>query len=375
MTETETATIFNRPSVKSCLAQIAALASMSDLSDVAPAKEFQLLAGVGLLKITLPGEELDFNLPKTESLLQLLKDVGKANLSVGRIYEGHINALHFVHLFGTEEQKAFWYNQVRERDALFSVWNTQAGNGVVFKEKNGCLKLGGQKTFSSGASIVSFSLITGNINTKDRNGWQMVIVDMAKIGDDKIDKSTWKTLGMKASGSYIVDFSDYEVKGDDLLGLPGDYFTQPYFNGGAIRFAAVQLGGAETIAQATIQYLMQMNRKEDPIQNTRISNIMSAITSGNLWIQQAGRNFDSWTPDPDKSKDLIAFANMTRTAIEEIGTLVMKESNRCVGARGLMFPFEFERMHRDLTFYLRQPAPDATKLEIAKHFFEKYESE
>ena len=372
---TETAAIFNQTSVKSCLDQIAALASSSDLADVAPKKEFELLAKAGLLKITLPGEELDFNLPNTKALLQLLKSVGKANLSIGRIYEGHINALHFIHLFGTKEQKSFWYSKVRNNDALFSVWNTQADNGVVFKEENGHLKLAGQKTFSSGASIVSYGLITGNIETKDRNGWQMIIVDMADIDEDMIDKSTWKTLGMKASGSYIVDFSEYEVKQSELLGMPGDYFTQPFFNGGAIRFAAVQLGGAEAIAEATINYLTQMNRTTDPIQNTRISKIMSAITSGNLWIDQAGRNFDSWISKPETSKDLIAFANMTRTAIEEIGVLVMKESNQCVGARGLMFPFEFERMNRDLTFYLRQPAPDATKLEIAKYFFEKNEPE
>ena len=375
MIDTEIANIFNRASVKTCLAQIAGLASSSDLANVAPTREFQLLADVGLLKITLPGEELDFNLPKTTELLELLKDIGKANLSVGRIYEGHINALHFIHLFGTEEQKFLWYNRVRDSDALFSVWNTEAGNGVVFKEENGCLKLGGQKTFSSGASIVSYSLITGNINTEDRNGWQMIIVDMARIGGDKIDKSTWKTLGMKASGSYVVDFSDYDVKRHELLGMPGDYLTQPYFNGGAIRFAAVQLGGAEAIAEATIQYLMQMNRTKDPMQNSRISNMMLAITSGNLWIEKAGINFDSWTPNPNKSIELIAFANMTRTAIEELGILVMKESNQCVGARGLMFPFEFERMHRDLTFYLRQPAPDATKLDIAKYFFDKNESD
>lgn len=371
MVKEQQTTIERNIDIKKCLSEIAKMATESDLADVAPVKEFELLAECDLLKIVLPGEELDFNLPRTAELLQLLKDVGKANLSIGRIYEGHINALFFVHLFGEDDQKKLWYNEVRDHNALFAVWNTQANNGVTFDNLNRRLKLTGEKTFSSGASIVDYALITGNIDTESRKGWQMLIVDMAKIGEKRIDKSTWKTLGMKASGSYIVDFSNYHVEQNELLGIPGDYFTQPYFNGGAIRFAAVQLGGAEAIANATLNYLSFMKRTTDPLQNTRIANIMTAITSGNLWIAQAGKNFDSWASNPNKSKDLIAFANMTRTAIEQIGILVMKESNQCVGARGLMHPFEFERLNRDLTFYLRQPAPDATKLDIANYFFEK----
>lgn len=78
-----------------------------------------------------------------------------------------------------------------------------------------------------------------------------------------------------------------------------------------------------------------------------------------------------WASNPEKSSGLIAFANMTRAAIEQIGILVMKESNHCVGARGFMHPIIFERLYRYLTFYLRQPAPDATKLDIGTFLFEK----
>ncbi|MGY3052580.1 alkylation response protein AidB-like acyl-CoA dehydrogenase [Pedobacter sp. UYEF25] len=372
MAENSKIILDRQAAVKYCLVEIAASAAESDLPDLPPKKEFDLLAEAGLLKITLPGEDLDFNLPRTKGLLQLLKEIGKANLSIGRIYEGHINALHFIHLFGTYEQKKFWYSEVINHNALFSVWNTQANNGVVFGVKNNILEVKGEKTFSSGAAIVSYALVTGNIDTELRKGWQMMIVDMSKIGAERIDKSTWKTLGMKASGSYIVDFSGYKIQEAELLGEPGNYLKQPYFNGGAIRFAAVQLGGAEAIAEATISYLSQMNRTTDPLQNTRVANIMTNITSGNLWINQAGKNFDKWVEEAGRSGDLIAFANMTRTAIEQIGISVMKESNDCVGARGLMHPFPFERLNRDLTFYLRQPAPDATKLAIAHYFFEEH---
>ncbi len=51
---------------------------------------------------------------------------------------------------------------------------------------------------------------------------------------------------------------------------------------------------------------------------------------------------------------------MMRTAISDICEKVMNLCVKCVGARGLNKPFHFERIIRDLTIYLRQPAPDAS---------------
>jgi len=374
MTETTTEFIIDE-NVSACLGQIKKMATASDIADVTPVEEFKLLAKAGLLKITLPNQLLDFKQKHTKKLLQLLKEVGKANLSVGRIFEGHINALYLVHLFATDSQKNTWYNKVLNNDALFGVWNTQTSNGVKFVPDNQHLQIAGAKTFCSGAAIVTHALITGNIDIQHRKGWQMLIMEMSKIGEANIDKSCWKTLGMKASGSFNVDFTGYKIDNKEFLAEPGQYFKQPFFNGGAIRFAAVQLGGIEAIAEETLAYLRLLGRMEDPLQNTRIAHIMTAVTAGNLWISQAGDNFDKWVDEPAKSADLIAFANMTRTAIEETGILVMKESNECVGARGLMHPFIIERLYRDLSFYLRQPAPDATKLDIATYFFNKFNEE
>jgi len=358
--------------VEETLQKIESIADAGDETPQAPVREFQWLAEAGLLEIVLPGAALDFNEGHTSELLMLLKRIGKANLSIGRIYEGHINTLYLIHLYGTENQKHTWYNKVTNENALFGVWNTQVGNGINFISSEDELNIQGSKTFCSGAEIVTHALITGNIKTTTRTGWQMMILQMDKLEDNRIDRSTWQTMGMKASGSYTVDFSGYTVDEQELLGTPGQYLGQPYFNGGAIRFAAVQLGGAEAIASHTLAYLTGMGRTDDPIQKMRLASIMTEITTGNLWIEQAGRNYDSWSHQPERNADLIAFANMTRTVIEEIGIKVMNESNRCVGARGLMPPFSLGRLNRDLTFYLRQPAPDATRINVAEYFINSF---
>lgn len=58
---------------------------------------------------------------------------------------------------------------------------------------------------------------------------------------------------------------------------------------------------------------------------------------------------------------------MARTVIEEICLRSMQLSERSVGARGLLRPYALERIHRDLTTYLKQPAPDATLTSIGEY--------
>jgi len=85
---------------------IALNAGANDIAGNFPEQEFMCMAVAGLLKMVLPGEPLDFNKASTKGLLHLLKNVGGANLSVGRVYEGHINALQLVHAFGTHRKSS-----------------------------------------------------------------------------------------------------------------------------------------------------------------------------------------------------------------------------------------------------------------------------
>ena len=92
-----------------------------------------------------------------------------------------------------------------------------------------------------------------------------------------------------------------------------------------------------------------------------------AIEAGNLWLTGAAA---AWECPPEDSPTIAAYAAMTRTAIEAISQDIMRETERMVGARGMMRPDPFGRMVRDLTMYLRQPAPDAVIERIGRHVLE-----
>lgn len=356
------------------LDHIADLAPDTDVEGMFPEEAFRRLAEAGLLSITLPGQPLDFNQPHTVSLLVLLKRMGSANLAVGRVYEGHINALYLIHQYATPVQRETWYADVTRHHRLFSVWNTQAGDGVNMHETSaGMYRLDGAKTFCSGAGWIHRPLITGELTGVDqetnpvKHGWQMAIVPTERVKPIPQDERFWQPLGMRASASFKLDFTGVEVAETDLLGQPGDYLRQPFFSGGAIRFAAVQLGGAEALYQATRSFLADMGRIDDLLQQTRLAEIAYLIESGNQWLAAAGAKTDQWLTDGADWTKIVGYANMTRTAIEEICLRVMSLAERCVGARGLLRPNVFERVHRDLTLYLRQPAPDATLVDIGRY--------
>jgi alkylation response protein AidB-like acyl-CoA dehydrogenase len=339
-----------------------------DYDGAFPADEFRWLYEEGLLAAVLHpdlgGVGLGVLPGTTPHLLTLLRQIGRGNLAVGRLFEGHVNALLLFQTFGTPEQQTAWAADVHA-GKQFSVWNTQAADGVHLAARpNGSYRIQGAKTFASGAQHIARPLITGA--TED-GGWQMVIVPTERVQAAVSDSSFWHPLGMRATASVHMDFSGLEVGPNDLLGRPGDYYKQPAFGGGGIRFMAVQMGGAAAVLEHTRLFLRDQRRTEDPFQRERVGKMASLIETGDLWLRGAGEIADS--PDAD-ADTVVQYAHMARAVIEEVCLEVLRLAERCVGARGLLRPHPFERIHRDLTLYLRQPGSDAALADAGRHVLE-----
>lgn len=364
-------------------AELYALAELSDREGAFPSREFALIAEAGLLSVNLPRDAGGLglgSLPHTTwPLLLILKSIGRGNLAVGRIYEGHVNALQLIHTFGTARQLSYFADEVTRDSRLFGVWNTQGVEGGVKIHAigGGRYRLQGSKTFASGGGDVHRPLITGALIDENGDlGWQMCVVplDETKV---EVDASWWRPLGMRASASFRVNLSGVEIDSTHLIGRPGDYYRQPWFGGGAVRFAAVQLGAAEALFFALRDYLRDLRRTTDVLQQTRAGQIAVMIESGRQWLRGAARvaetraGASSVDDAPAVAERIVAYANMTRTAIEAICLDVMRLVERGVGARGLLRPHPIERIHRDLTMYLRQPSPDAALIDIGRYALDR----
>ena len=350
-----------------------AQAAETDVVGAFPAQEFGWLRAAGLLTAALPAAlgGAGLHTPATTlPLLRVLQHIGRGNLAVGRVYEGHLNALLLIQQLGTAAQVGRYAADARA-GRLFGVWNTEnPAEGVRLEAlPNGRYRLHGAKTFASGAGQLARPLITGAL--PEGQGWQLFVLP-ADRQPPALDRSFWQPLGMRATASFRADLTGLEIGPEDLIGPPNAYYQQPAFSGGAIRFAAVQLGGAEAVFDETRRFLRSLGRTDDPYQRQRLGEMAIGLESGSQWLRGAAEHaarpagYGPGAAAPEEAEATVAYANMTRTAIEKICLEMLQLAERSVGARGLLQPLPFERLHRDLTHYLRQPAPDGALADVGR---------
>ncbi len=351
-------------------------AAKIDRHGVHPAREMESIASAGLLTAPLlprlGGLGLGIETSSIADLLQILKQIGHANLAVGRIYEGHVNGLQLLQTFGTPAQIDKYAQDVWAGHKIFGVWNAEAEDGVkILPLGQGKYRLEGAKTFATGCGCVDRPFVGGTLPNGD---WQLCIVSMDEV-ETAIDPDWWQPAGMKATASYKVDFTGIILDQSELIGQPGDYYRQPWLTAGVVRFAAVQLGGAEALFDAARQFLRSIDRTKDPYQEERFGKMAIGLESGQLWLQGAATQLQHYHPtfagdpattDPN-AQMLVAYTNMVRTAIEQICMDAIQLVERSVGTRGLLPPEPTERIIRDLTLYLRQPAFDASLATIGRY--------
>ena len=333
-------------------------AAQVDPCGALPVQSLALLHTRGLLSAPLPASAggAALNAPcRRLALMQVLAHLGRGSLPVGRLYEGHVNALALIEAFATPEAAARWYADAAAGQ-LFGVWNTEDASGLrLLAEAPGRWQLQGAKTFASGVGSVSRALVTAR---DEAGGWQMLVVD-ADSHAPTIDRSFWQPLGMRSTGSFKATFSCIAVQPADLVGAAGDYYREPAFSAGAVRFAAVQQGGIEAVFDATRDFLRRLGRTDDPHQRVRLGEMAVCVASGRQWLLAAAQQTGCTAVAPGDNGSAVAHAHLMRTAIESNALRVLQLAARSVGARGLLAPEPFERLHRDLTHYLRQAGPDA----------------
>jgi alkylation response protein AidB-like acyl-CoA dehydrogenase len=289
-------------------------------------------------------------------LLEALRTIGAADLSIGRLFEGHANAVDLVHRLGTKSQITALANAIRA-GAMSGVWGADGRDPLrLIKTSKGWLLQGG-KILASGTGFVTRPLVTAS----SEEGQRLVLLELD--GEERADLSGWTPLGMRSSATGSVDLSGMIVPDSCLIGKPGDFMRQPHFSGGAWRFCAVHLGGMERLVDLYREQLRSRGRGDDPYQLQRMAACLSAAGSAALWIRAAARQLALRSEESEKS---VALSNLARGVTERSALDIMEAVQRGVGLTSFIRPNPIERVARDLTTYLRQPVPDLAMADAAR---------
>jgi alkylation response protein AidB-like acyl-CoA dehydrogenase len=335
---------------------LAKLGERYDLVPRFPAESLALLVEAGLHRKFAPpeagGENFAREEIRNEAMMAVLGEVGAGDLSVGRLYEGHVNALLLFDWYGSCEQKT-WLRAQLEQRAWFGVWASAPPPGVSI-EGHEHPRLTGAKSFASGAGGIEWALATAS-----REGEQRRLVIIPANDPDRTDLSGWRVRGMRASVSGTYDCADIEVTEGNLLGRPGEYDREPRFTAGAWRFCAVQLGGINALIAETASR-MQPKARADPIIRQRFANAYIAARNAKFWVHEAARNAAC------NVCDAITTARIARGVVEDAGLLAIETAARILGTRSAFDAERADKLARDLSLYLRQAGPDHARDEAAK---------
>ena len=353
------ATLFAR--IEAALPSFDAEAASLDTAPGFPERAFAWLREAGVLAVPLPrdagGVGVGTEPGSAIHALRLLRLLGRGSLSVGRLFEGHVNALRLVFLYGSEAVR-----ETAARDAraghLFAIWVTETGAPVRLQGR----ELVGEKMFCSGACHVTRPLITAQ--TDDGADPRMLIVP---LGDDRRAAPSLGGLhGMRSAETGRCDFTGVLVGENAFVGASGDYLRQPEFSAGAWRGIAVALGGVDRLVDELRRQLAARGRDTGPAQLQRIGEALIARETAAMWARRAALFAEGAAPaSPD---DVAALVNLARIAAETAALDVIRLVQRGLGLAGFRDGNPAERIGRDLATYLRQPAPDETLADGARHF-------
>ncbi|MDO9384525.1 MAG: acyl-CoA dehydrogenase family protein [Hyphomicrobiaceae bacterium] len=337
--------------------KLAALGARYDAVPMFPADSVKLLVGAGLHKTFAPlasgGDAFETPRAQNAALLDTLRVVGRADLSVGRIFEGHVNALKLFDWYGTPAQKHRLARDLRD-GKMFGVWATEQPPGVTIQTNGAGWALSGKKSFATGAGSLDYAIITAKPEGAER---RMVI---AQAGEARrADLSGWRVRGMRATVSGSYDFSGLRLEQADLLGEPGQYDREPRFTAGAWRFTAVQLGGIEALLTET-RAAMSDAARADVLHRAKFGAAVVATRTAYLWVREAAQRA------ADEDDNAIAFSQMTRGVVERAALDVMELAARIVGTRSAFEGQRIDKIIRDLSLYLRQAGPDYARDQAAQ---------
>jgi len=329
------------PALDEVLDGIAAGAVERDRVPAFPAEPFRALERAGVLRLTVPGEGGRSPVPPAEEWAAV-REVSAADASVGRVLDGHFNAVERLALLLDEPLRSEEMRAVEAGQRWLGVWGADPveGEGAPARlTPDGTVE--GVKVFCSGAGGVDRALVL--VRGEEPGPPLLAYVDLAERAE--VDLAWYRGAGMRASESHRVVFSGARVVA--VLGEPGELGREPWFGRDAIRTAATWAGAADSALEAMLEDARR--RADEDIVALAAGRALSARGTIDAWFDRAAAEIDA---DPQKPAGELSVA--LRQEVAQACRAILAEAEVALGSRPFAQGGTLDRARRDLGIFLLQ---------------------
>jgi len=285
----------------------------------------------------------------------IIEELARVDPSVGLIVAAH-NSLctNHIYLAGNEEQRTKYVPKLATGEWIGS-WaltepesGSDAGSMRTKAVKQGaCWVLDGSKNFITNAQYADV-VVTMAITDRaaSQHGVSAFLVEKHVPGF-RVGKKENK-LGMRASATGELAFTNCRLPESQLLGKPGEGFVDSLriLDGGRISIAALSVGTAQGAYEAALKYSMQRKQFGRPISEfqsiqNKLADMATEIDAARLLTYRAG-----WMKD--QGQRVTKESAMAKLFASEVAVRVTNEAVQIHGGYGFIKDYPVEKFYRDV---------------------------
>jgi len=318
-----------------------------------PVPLFRKLGELGLMGVLVPHEYGGSGFGYLE-YVTAISELAKIDGSIGLSMAAH-NSLCTGHIlqFANEEQKQKYLPKLATAEWI-GAWGltepntgSDAGNMRTVAVKDGdYYVLNGAKNFITHAKSGDVAVVivrTGEIG--DSHGMSAFIVEKGTKGFNAGKKEN--KLGMRASETAELIFTDCRIHKSQMIGKEGDGFVQSLkvLDGGRISIAALSLGIAMGAFEAALKYSKERHQFNQPISSFqgisfKLADMATKIEAASLLTYRAADL-------KNKGKSVNKESAMAKLYASEIAVEVATEGVQIFGGYGYTKDYPAEKYYRD----------------------------
>lgn len=344
-----------------------------------PTEILPKLSEMGCMGVIFPEEYGGAGLGYIE-YTTVIEELARVDGSVGLFVAAH-NSLcsNHIYKFGSEEQKRKYLVPLAQGKKLgaWSLTEPEAGSDAggtrtTAVRQGECWVLNGSKTFTTNGSYADVCVAMAVTDkSKNSHGISAFILEKGMPGFRPGKKEN--KLGMRASDTSEVIFSDCRISAAQLLGPEGEGFISSLkiLDGGRISIAALGLGMAQGALDAATEYAKQRKQFGKTISEFqaiqfKLADMATQVEAARLLVYQA-----AWLAD-QKNTRFTRESSMAKLFASEVAVRVANECVQIHGGYGFIKDYPAEKFYRDVKLCtIGEGTSEIQRLVIARQLLDK----